>query len=131
MDGTHIFKFAVQAMESATREAVEQAGLSISDIDLLIPHQANLRIIKATAKALRLPAEKAMVNVDRYGNTSSASIPIALREAWEEGRLHDGARVVFVAFGGGLAWGALMLEWTPVGPVRLAPEAAHATSGGS
>ncbi len=71
-----------------------------------------------------------MINLDRYGNTSSASIPIALREAWEQGRLHDGEQVVLVAFGGGLAWGALVLEWTPVGPARLTPEAAHATAGG-
>jgi 3-oxoacyl-[acyl-carrier-protein] synthase-3 len=131
MDGPHIFKFAVHAMESATREAVRAAGLTVDDIDLLIPHQANARIISATAKALGLPPERAMVNVDRYGNTSSATIPIALREAWEQGRLHDGDRLVFVAFGGGLVWGALVLEWAPVGPVPLAAEAAHATSGGS
>ena len=130
MDGPQVFKFAVHAMESATREAVQAAGLTVNDIDLLIPHQANLRIINATAKALGLPPERAMVNVDRYGNTSSASIPIALREAWEQGRLHDGDRLVLVAFGGGLAWGALVLEWAPVGPAPLAPEKAHATAGG-
>lgn len=116
MDGRQIFKFAVHAMETATREAVREAGLSLEDIDLLIPHQANLRIISATAKALGLPIEKTMVNVERYGNTSSASIPIALREAWEEGRLNEGDHVVLVGFGGGLAWGALVLEWTAVGP---------------
>jgi 3-oxoacyl-[acyl-carrier-protein] synthase-3 len=130
MDGRQIFKFAVNAMESATREAVQAAGLTLDEIGLLIPHQANLRIINATAKALGFPQERAMINVDRYGNTSSASIPIALREAWEQGRLHDGEQVVLVAFGGGLAWGALVLEWTPVGPARLKPEAAHATAGG-
>ncbi len=131
MDGRRIFKFAVQAMESATREAVQSAGLTLDDIDLLIPHQANLRIINATVKALGLPPERAMVNVDRYGNTSAASIPIALREAWEQGRLHDGDRLALVAFGGGLVWGALVLEWVPVGPVRLAPETAHIVTGGS
>ena len=130
MDGPQIFKFAVHAMESATREAVQAAGLTLDQIGLLIPHQANLRIINATAKALGFPRERAMINVDRYGNTSSASIPIALREAWEQGRLHDGEQVVLVAFGGGLAWGAMVLEWTPVGPARLTPEAAHATAGG-
>lgn len=130
MDGRQIFKFAVHAMESATREAVEAAGLTLDDIDLLVPHQANLRIIKATAKALGLPPERAMVNVDRYGNTSSASIPIALREAWEQDRLHDGDRLVLVAFGGGLVWGALVVEWAPVGPVPLAAEKAHASAGG-
>lgn len=131
MDGPQVFKFAVQAMESATREVMGALGLGVKDIDLLIPHQANARIISATAKALGLPPERAMVNVDRYGNTSSASIPMALQEAWEQGRLHEGDRVVFVAFGGGLVWGALALEWTPVGPLRPASTAAHATTGGS
>jgi 3-oxoacyl-[acyl-carrier-protein] synthase-3 len=131
MDGPHIFKFAVQAMESATREAVAAAGLTLDDIDLLVPHQANARIISATAKALGLPLERAMVNVDRYGNTSSASIPMALQEAQEQGRLRDGDRVVLVAFGGGLVWGAMVLEWVPVGPVRAQARPAHAATGGS
>jgi 3-oxoacyl-[acyl-carrier-protein] synthase-3 len=126
MDGPQIFKFAVLAMESAAREALAAAGMGVEDIDLLIPHQANLRIIKATAKQLGLPEEKAFVNVDRYGNTSSASIPIALREAWEQGRLHDGDRVVLAAFGGGLVWGSLVLEWAPVGPAGSAAEPVHA-----
>ncbi len=125
MDGKAIFKFAVQAMEQATREALASAGLTVNDIDLLVPHQANLRIIDATAKRLDLPPERTMVNVDRYGNTSAASIPMALREAFEQGRLHDGDTVVLVAFGGGLVWGAMVLDWTPVGPVRVA-EAAQA-----
>lgn len=131
MDGPQIFKFAVHAMESATREAIASAGMTVDDIDILIPHQANLRIIKATAKQLGLDPEKAFVNVDRYGNTSSASIPIALREAWEQGRLHDGDRVVLAAFGGGLVWGSLVLEWAPVGPVRAETHAVHASAGGS
>jgi 3-oxoacyl-[acyl-carrier-protein] synthase-3 len=131
MDGTQVFKFAVHAMESATREAVAAAGLTIGDIDLLIPHQANLRIINATAKALGLPADRAMVNLDRYGNTSSASIPMALQEACEAGRLKEGDHVVLVAFGGGLVWGAMVLEWTPVGPVPSIAKPAHAAAGGS
>jgi 3-oxoacyl-[acyl-carrier-protein] synthase-3 len=131
MDGRQIFKFAVHAMEASTREAVQAAGLTLDDIDLLIPHQANLRIINATAKALGLPPDRAMVNIDRYGNTSSASIPMALQEALEQGRLRDGDRVVFVAFGGGLVWGALVLEWAPVGSVRVRAQAAHATTGGT
>lgn len=130
MDGRHIFKFAVQAMEQATTEVASRAGWHVDDIDLLVPHQANLRIINATAKALGLPPERAMINVDRYGNTSSASIPMALQEANEQGRLHDGDRVVLVAFGGGLVWGAMALEWVPVGPVRAQAAAAHAVSGG-
>jgi 3-oxoacyl-[acyl-carrier-protein] synthase III len=129
MDGPHIFKFAVQAMEQATREAVSGAGWSVDDIDLLVPHQANLRIINATAKGLGLPPERAMTNVDRYGNTSSASIPMALQEANEQGRLHEGDHVVLVAFGGGLVWGAMALEWVPVGPVRAARSAAQAVGG--
>ena len=131
MDGPHIFKFAVQAMEAATREAIAGMGITVDEIDLIIPHQANLRIITATAKALGIPMERVMVNVDRYGNTSSASIPLALREAWEQERLKEGDRVVLTAFGGGLVWGAMAFEWAPVGPARLIPEAAHATTGGS
>ena len=129
MEGAQVFKFAVHAMESAAREAVQAASLDLDEIDLLVPHQANLRIINATAKALGIPPERAMVNVDRYGNTSSASIPIALREAWEQGRLHDGDRLLLVTFGGGLAWGALVLEWVPLGRVPVAAGAAHIASG--
>ncbi len=131
MDGPHIFKFAVQAMEQATREAVDSAGLTVDDIDLLVPHQANLRIINATAKALGLPPERTMINVDRYGNTSSASIPMALQEANEQGRLRDRDRVVLVAFGGGLVWGAMALEWVPVGRVRAKTATAKVATGGS
>ena len=131
MDGRHIFKFAVQAMESAAREAIEAAGMNVDDIDLIVPHQANARIIRATAKALGLPEERAMVNVDRYGNTSSASIPVALREAWEEGRLHEGDRVVLMTFGGGLSWGSMVLDWAPLGPLSAAAEPVHATAGGN
>jgi 3-oxoacyl-[acyl-carrier-protein] synthase-3 len=131
MDGPQVFKFAVHAMESATREALAAADLTVDDIDLLIPHQANLRIINATARALGLPPERAMVNVDRYGNTSSASIPMALQEACEAGRLKEGDHLVLVAFGGGLVWGAMVLEWVPVGPLQAASKPAHATAGGS
>lgn len=117
MDGRPIFKFAVTAMEEALREALSTAGLSPQDIDLFVPHQANLRIISAAARGLGIPPEKMMVNIDRYGNTSSASIPIALCEAWEQGRLQEGQRVALASFGGGLAWGAMILEWAPVGPL--------------
>ena len=116
----------------AAREAVASAGLTLDDIDLLIPHQANLRIIDATAKRLGLPPERCVTNVDRYGNTSSATIPMALREAWEQGRLEDAENIVFVAFGGGLVWGALVLEWVPVGPApALSRPTAEVTTGGS
>jgi len=120
MDGRPVFKFAVNAMEEAVREALKAAGLSPQDIDLFVPHQANLRIINAAARALGIPPEKMMVNIHRYGNTSSASIPIALCEAWEEGRLQEGQRVALASFGGGLAWGAMILEWAPVGPTAQA-----------
>lgn len=128
MDGQPVFKFAVNAMETSTREALAACGLGVGDVDLLVPHQANLRIINATARALRLPLQKAMVNVDRYGNTSSASIPMALQEAWEQGRLHDGDRVVLVGFGGGLVWGAMVLEWASVPAAE--PQAAPAARAG-
>jgi len=131
MDGRQIFKFAVHAMDSATRESIEKAGLNLSDIDLMIPHQANSRIINATTKALGFPPERVMINVDRYGNTSSASIPIALREAWEQGRLHEGDTVAFVTFGGGQVWGAMIYEWVAVGPLRPVAAPVHATAGGS
>ena len=117
MDGRPSFKFAVTAMEEALREALRAASLSPQDVDLFVPHQANLRIISLAARGLGIPAEKMMVNIDRYGNTSSASIPIALCEAWEQGRLQDGHRVALASFGGGLAWGAMILEWAPVGPL--------------
>lgn len=132
MDGPPVFKFAVNAMESATREALAGAGLGLSDVDLFVPHQANLRIISATARALGLPMDKVMVNIDRYGNTSAASVPMALHEAWEHGRLHEGDHVVLAAFGGGLVWGAMVLEWTAVGPLRVREEAqAQVATGGS
>lgn len=114
MDGPTVFKFAVHAMEQVSREVMERAGWSPESIDLLVAHQANYRIIKATAKALGLPMERAIVNIDRYGNTSTASIPMALCEALEEGRLHEGDRVLMTAFGGGLVWGAVAFEWSGV-----------------
>jgi 3-oxoacyl-[acyl-carrier-protein] synthase-3 len=115
MDGPAIFKFAVQAMTSSVRDALGKAQLGVDDIDVLVPHQANLRIIQGTAKHLGLPPEKAIVTVHKYGNTSSASIPVALSEAQREGRLPDGARIALCAFGGGLVWGSMILEWTRTG----------------
>jgi 3-oxoacyl-[acyl-carrier-protein] synthase III len=111
MNGPEVFKFAVNVICLATRQAVKAAGLELSDIELVVPHQANTRILKSAAKALELPPEKVFLNVDRYGNTSAASVPIALCEAVEEGRLKDGDHLVLVGFGGGLSWAAMVLEW--------------------
>ncbi|HYV98954.1 MAG TPA: beta-ketoacyl-ACP synthase III [Gemmatimonadaceae bacterium] len=104
MAGREVFKHAVRSMADACDRALDGAKLSISDIDLLIPHQANIRIIEATAKHAGMSMDNVYVNVDRYGNTSAASIPIALDEAIQSGRVRDGSNVMFVAFGAGLTW---------------------------
>jgi 3-oxoacyl-[acyl-carrier-protein] synthase III len=111
MEGRDVFKFAVRIMGSAAEEALRKAGKAKEDIDLLIPHQANIRIIQSAIDRLGLPEEKCMVNLHRYGNVSAASIPIALAEAVEENRIQEGDCVVFVGFGGGLTWGASVLIW--------------------
>ncbi|MBN2147604.1 MAG: ketoacyl-ACP synthase III [Anaerolineales bacterium] len=112
MKGREVFRFATRVMSMATKEVVDAAGLTIQEINLVIPHQANERIIDAAARALDIPLEKCVVNVDRYGNTSTASIPIATCEAIQQGRLQAGDRVVFVGFGAGLTWGAAVAVWT-------------------
>jgi 3-oxoacyl-[acyl-carrier-protein] synthase III len=120
MNGAEVFRFAVKVMGEAAAEAVLKAGLSFSDIDLLVPHQANLRIIDAAAKRLELPRDRVWVNVAQYGNTSSASVPICLVEAVEAGAIRDGMNVVVVAFGGGLTWAAGVLRWGSAGVARVA-----------
>lgn len=112
MNGREVFRFATRVMSQATREAVEAAHLTLDEVDLIIPHQANQRIIESAARSLEIPLERFMVNVERYGNTSTASIPIATCEAIEQGRLKPGDRVVFVGFGAGLTWGASVIEWS-------------------
>jgi len=111
MDGRDVFKFAVRIMGSAAEEALRKAEMSKEDIDLLIPHQANIRIIESAINRLELPPEKCVTNLDRYGNVSAGSIPIALAEAVEQGRVKEGDCLVFVGFGGGLTWGASVLIW--------------------
>lgn len=111
MAGSEVFKFAVRIMGSAAEEALKKAGMQKSEVDLLVPHQANIRIIQAALNRLDLTEDKCVINLDRYGNVSAASIPIALAEAVEEGRLEKGHRVVLVGFGGGLTWGAAALTW--------------------
>ncbi len=111
MAGREVFKAAVLSMADACDHALERAGLAAADIDLLIPHQANTRIIEATAKHAGLPMDKVYVNVDRFGNTSAASIPIALDEAVQCGRLVAGMKVLFVAFGAGFTWASMVVQW--------------------
>lgn len=114
MNGREVFRFATRVMADATREAAEKSGLAVEDLDLVVPHQANRRIIEAAARGLGLPMERFMVNLDRYGNTSSASIPMAVCEAVECGRIKPGDNIMLVGFGAGLTWGALALQWVAV-----------------
>ncbi len=111
MAGREVFKHAVLTMAEACDEAIRRAGVAPEAIDLLVPHQANIRIIDATAKHANIPPEKVMVTVDRYGNTSAASIPMALGAAVESGRLKPGMLVLLVAFGAGFTWGSTVIRW--------------------
>ena len=111
MAGPEVFKSAVRAMCEAAETAMRRAGVTSGEIDLLVPHQANIRIIEATAKYARMPMEKVFVNVDRYGNMSSASIPVALDEACEQGRIREGSVVLMVAFGAGFTWAANVVRF--------------------
>ncbi|OMF37407.1 3-oxoacyl-ACP synthase [Paenibacillus sp. FSL H8-0548] len=111
MAGNDVFKFAVRIMGSVAEEALEMAGIAKEEIDLLVPHQANIRIIQSAMNRLNLSEDKAMINLDKYGNMSSASIPVALAESVEQGRVSDGDKIVLVGFGGGLTWGASVLVW--------------------
>ena len=115
MDGKEVFRFATRVMASATQEALDAAGLTVEQVRWIVPHQANIRIIDAAARGLKLPMERFIVNIDRYGNTSTASIPIAMVEAVEKGQIQPGDKLVMVGFGAGLTWGALAAEWT--GPI--------------
>jgi len=118
MNGREVFRFATRVMNEAARQVVAQAGLTLEDVDLFIPHQANLRIIQAAVRALKMPMDKFFVNLDRYGNTSAASIPIALCEAVDAGRLSPGDHLVMVGFGAGLTWAASVIQWgVPKPPV--------------
>jgi 3-oxoacyl-[acyl-carrier-protein] synthase-3 len=110
-EGQEIFKNAVKTMAKLATDALEEANLTIDDIDLCIPHQANLRILEATAKRCKLPMDKVMINLDKYGNTSAASIPIALTEALEENKIKPNSKILFLAFGGGLTGAASIVDW--------------------
>ncbi|MBS1485354.1 MAG: ketoacyl-ACP synthase III [Opitutales bacterium] len=111
MDGREVFKHAVKIMGEKAFEVLERYGVSPSDLNLLIPHQANTRIIESVAKRLKLPMDKVFINIEKYGNTSSATIPIALDEAIKAGRVKSGDYILFVAFGAGLTWGATLVKW--------------------
>ena len=111
MDGRAVWDFAIEAFPQAVRGVLERAGRDLSEVDLIIPHQANLRIVEAGMENLGLPMDKTFTNLENYGNTAGASVPIALREALDRGLVDDGALIVTAAFGGGLAWGANAMVW--------------------
>ena len=111
MDGKAVFKFAVKTIDLAVSKVLEKCGKRPEDVDLLVPHQANLRIIDSACQRFDIPHEKVMVNIDRYGNTSSASVPLALTEAVQDGRVRKGDLVVLVAFGAGLSYGSIAVIW--------------------
>ena len=116
MNGRQVFRFATQVIVDSIEEVLEKAELTVDDVALVVPHQANIRIIESAAKKLKLPVDRFYLNVDRAGNTSAASIPIALSEAVERGRLRPNDNVVFVGFGGGLTWAASVAKWDVTPP---------------
>jgi 3-oxoacyl-[acyl-carrier-protein] synthase-3 len=111
MDGPAVFKFAVRVLDEVARETVARCGMQLGDVDWLIPHQANVRILDATAKRLGLPAAKVVVTVDRHANTSAASVPLALDLALRDGRIKRGHKVMLQGVGGGFTWGASLVEF--------------------
>lgn len=115
MAGNDVYKFAVRIMGESSLKALKMANLSTDEIDYLIPHQANIRIIEASAKRLKLDMDKVYVNLDKYGNMSAASIPVAMDEAYRQGKINKGDNVVLVGFGGGLTWGASVIKWSTQG----------------
>lgn len=111
MNGKEVFKHAVREMADASLKVIAEAGITPDDVKLLVPHQANIRIIEATAKRLGLSMDKVFLNIEKYGNTSAASVPIALHEAFLEGRFKEGDVVLMTAFGGGLTWASTLVRW--------------------
>jgi 3-oxoacyl-[acyl-carrier-protein] synthase-3 len=112
MNGRQVYKFATRVLVSSAEQVLEQAGLSIDDVDVYVPHQANVRIIDHAVARLGIAEDRVVVNVDRYGNTSSASIPLALADALAEGRVHKGDTVLMTGMGAGLTWGSAVMNWT-------------------
>ncbi len=123
MDGKEVFRFATRVMGQAVLEALEPVKMTLDDVQWIIPHQANFRIIKTAAKYLKMSLDKFVINVERYGNTSTASIPIATVEAAQKGQIKPGDKIVFVGFGAGLTWGAMVVEWT--GPIPAKKQYIH------
>jgi len=111
MDGREVFKFAVRVIEKTSLNALNKANITLDGIDYLVPHQANIRIIESATKKLKLADDKVYVNLDKYGNMSSASIPVALDEAYRNNLLQLGNQILLVAFGAGLTWGSTLLKW--------------------
>ena len=111
MNGREVFKFAVRIMGEASTRVVEKAGLESDDIDMFIPHQANIRIMESARERLGIEREKMSVSVNRFGNTSAASIPLSIQQELENGRIKDDDTLVLVGFGGGLTWGAMVIKW--------------------
>ena len=113
MDGSEVFKFAVRIMSEASKHVIEKAGLTIDDVALVIPHQANIRIIEGAAKRLEIDPDKVYSdNVSKYGNTSSSSVIVALDEASKKGKIKKGDNIVLVGFGGGLTWASSLIKWS-------------------
>jgi len=112
MNGREVFKFATRILVQSAEELLEKCGVSIDDVDLYVPHQANVRIIEHATRKLGVPSERVVINVDRYGNTSSGSIPLALADAAADGRLRPGELVLMTGMGAGLTWGSALMRWT-------------------
>jgi 3-oxoacyl-[acyl-carrier-protein] synthase III len=131
MSGGEVFKFATRVMGTAMEEALAHAGMTAQDMDLFIPHQANLRIIESASRRLDLPPEKVFVNIQKYGNTSAAAVPIALCEAVDQGLVYPGAHLGMVAFGAGLTWAAAVVKWTAPVTTKPAAKQERPTAAGS
>jgi 3-oxoacyl-[acyl-carrier-protein] synthase-3 len=114
MNGREVFKFATRVLVSSAEAVLEQCGVSVAEVDVYVPHQANVRIIDHATKKLGIPSERVVINVDRYGNTSSGSIPLALADAQAEGRLRPGSLVLMTGMGAGLTWGSALMRWTGI-----------------
>ncbi len=111
MNGPEVFRRAVRIVVDSAKTAIDRAGVDVNDIAWFVPHQANVRIIESAATRLGIPSERTLVNIDRYGNTSAASIPLVLAEAADDGRLADGDLVLLSGFGAGMTWGSAVLRW--------------------